>query len=154
MSHATLQVAALPPNFRGVWGPQVDSDMYNIGQRLHEFDASLTVHKIELKDGIMYSIVEHCADGEERLVFRTRQLDARVVEKCQYLLHVPFERRFAEAEARELKAEEERKEKEHQDLYERIGAPMHRQLEHDGFITHRGKSYAKRGPLLGSNRAR
>lgn len=145
MSHATLQVVGLPPNFRGVWGRQVTSDMYNIGQRLYEFDKSLSVYEIELATRKVYSVVEECGDGEQRLVFRTDHLDARVIEKCQYLLNVPFEKRFAEAEKVEARAEERRKEEEHAELYERIGAPMHRQLEHDGFITHRGKSFPKRG---------
>jgi hypothetical protein len=75
---------------------------------------------------------------------RVEALDGRLIEHLQFLLHVPFEQRFAEAERRADKIEADAKEKNLDELYERMGRPMWTELERCGFID-RNRSYAKRG---------
>lgn len=138
-----------PDNLRGRYGALVESDVYDICSRIKEVDPNLYIQLLDPPVQFAgkvyhYAIVEVCRDGVERLVCRVEELDARVIEHMQYLLHVPFEKRFAEAERLEAKAEAERREKEHAELYERIGRPMWTDLERCGFIQ-RPASYAKRG---------
>ncbi len=146
----TLALPTRPDNLHGGYGTPIDSDVYNICERLAEIDPRLKIHLIEPPICVgakvyNFGITEACDDGVERLVFRTDALDARVISHVQYLLKVPFATRFAKAEAIEARREEERQEAEHAKLYETMGGPMLRQLEHDGFIEHRGVSYPKRG---------
>jgi hypothetical protein len=133
-----------PSNLRGPWGELVTADQYHISERVQELDPNLYIYKFGTNGNITYAICEMCSDRVERLVYRTTALDGRVIERLQFLLHVPFAERLAEAEKIEKKAEEERKEAEHAELYERIGGPMLPDLERCGFIQ-RPKSYAKRG---------
>lgn len=137
-----------PQNMRGRYNRHVDGDVYNIAERIAEIDPSLYIDPIEppitLGDQTWnFAITEKCADGVERLVFRTECLDARILEHVQYLLHVPFEKRFDEAERREAKLQAEAKENELNELYERIGGPMRVDLERCGFAD-RNSSYPKR----------
>lgn len=123
-----------PDNLRGSWGTLVDTDVYGISERVKEIDPNLYIYRTEQPGGAVYSIGEMCVDGVERLVFRThQQLDARVIEKLQYLLHVPFEQRYAAAERAEAQLEAERKERELDQLYEDVGGPMRSMLYRCGF---------------------
>lgn len=143
-----LVVASQPRNLRYARG-HVEGDVFRICERLAEIDPRLFVEPLDPPvtfNGTTYhfSIVEECGDGVCRLVFRAPALDARIIEHVQYLMHVPFERRFKEAVDRAEQMEADAKEAELDDLYERMGRPMWTQLEHDGFIQ-RNRSYAKRG---------
>lgn len=143
-----LVLATTPRNMRYVRG-HVEGDVFRICERLEEIDKSLFVYPLDppVKAGdrtCHYSIVEECADGVPRLVFRATALDARILEHVQYLMNVPFEKRFAEAEARADKLEAEARENEKDELYETMGRPMLTDLERCGFIQRR-TSYAKRG---------
>jgi hypothetical protein len=147
---ASLALPTRPANLRGRFGDLVESDVFHICERLHELDKSLNVHVIDPPIAFgekvyRFAVTEQCADGVERLVFRVEELDARIIEHVRYLLRVPFEHRFNEAEKLADKLTAEAKEHELDKLYDTMGAPMLRQLEHDGFITHRGKSFPKRG---------
>ncbi len=139
-----LVAAGAPDNLRGAFGELVEDDVFDICKRIKEVDPSLVVYLMPAGSRRTFSIVEDCRDGVERLVFTTNELDARVIEKLQYLLRVPFEDRFAAAEKLEAKAEEEQKQREFEHLYENMGAPMVHDLERCGFIQ-RPRSYAKRG---------
>jgi hypothetical protein len=145
-----LVVPVRQSNFRQNGNAPLTGDMFNICERIKEINPNLYIWPLEppvqLGDRTFnYSIAEVCLDRVERLVMRVEHLDARILEHMQYLLKVPFEQRFAEAEALTDKFEADFKENELDKLYETLGAPMFKQMEHDGFITHRGPSYAKRG---------
>ena len=145
-----LVVPVHQSNFRQNGNAPLTGDMFNICERIKEIDANLYIYQldppVQLGDRTLnYSIAEVCQDRVERLVMRVEKLDARIIEHMQYLLRVPFEQRFAEAERLTDKFEADHKENELDKLYENLGAPMFRQLEHDGFITHRGRSFPKRG---------
>ena len=120
----------------------VESDMYNICERIKELDPNLKI--IHLIDGETQSfvIMETGRDGKEYYVMKTSELDGRVLEKLRYLLHVPFEDRIKALE----KGNEEFEKKAHEDaldeLYERVGRPMWTTLEKTGFID-RPVSYPK-----------
>lgn len=125
------------------------SDVFNICERIKEIDPNLYIYALDppvlLGDRVLnYSICEICRDGVERLVMRVNALDARIIEHLEYLLRVPFEQRFAEAERRADKIEADAREAELDKLYEEVGAPMLPLLERTGFMTRRS-SYAKRG---------
>lgn len=123
----------------------VEGDLFNIAERVREVDRSLQV--VQLNDPeYPYAVMEFCGDGVERLVFKVKALDGRVIERLRYLMARPLDERLRELEADEYKWEAERKEQELEELYERVGAPMWTQLDRDGFIAGgRGLSYAKRG---------
>jgi hypothetical protein len=127
----------------------VDSDMYNICDRVKELSPNLYIYLIEPAQhfaGRVYNfaVCEMCEDGVERLVKRYEHLDGRIIKELQYLLHVPFAERFAAAEALEKKREDEQREAQLDVLTEKIGLPMWGDLERTGFIT-RPVSYPKRG---------
>lgn len=126
----------------------VESDMFDIAKRLTEIDRSLHVFEIVEGDQHVYAVMEHCADGEERLVFKAEVLDARILDKVRYLFSVPFEHRFAEAEAEEARANAQFQEDQLDELYERVGRPMWTELDACGFID-RSTSYPKTGVTRG-----
>ncbi len=121
---------------------QVTADVYMICDRIAEVSPRLFIEELVRDGKKSYAIMEYCDDGVARLVFKTKELDARVVEKVQYLRHVPFEKRFQIAEDIEQKNAREQHENYMEKLYEQIGRPMWTQLEKDGFID-RPVSYPK-----------
>lgn len=136
-----LTIAATPRNLRYVRG-HVEGDVFRICERLEEIDKSLFVDPIDPPVTVgdktyHYAIVEECGDGVCRLVFRVQELDARIIEHVQYLMHVPFERRLDEAEKRADQMETDAREAEKDKLVETMGLPMLAQLHHDGFIQRR-----------------
>lgn len=123
----------------------VDSDMYNICERLQEIDRGLYVVQATRNGECVYNIMDAAPDGSVQRIFKCKELDARVLERVRYIMAVPFEERYEKA-CREIdEYEAQQKEEDLDDLYERLGRPMWSQLEHDGFIDGRNKSYAKRG---------
>lgn len=146
-----------PDNVRGKFGSYVTNDMYDIAKRIKEVDPSLCIQLLDPPvtfgaDVYNFAIVELCKDGEERLVYRTAELDGRVPEYLQYLLKVPFAKRFAEAERIEQKHKDDAHEESLDKLYEEMGGPMEIQLERCGF-TQRPISFAKTNPVARRARA-
>lgn len=149
MSSLTLPI--VPANLRtarpGI--KLVESDMFDICERLYELDRNLYVYELDPPVPLgsklyRYAICEMCADRVERLVMRVEALDARVITELERMLRVPFEHRFAEAERQEAADECARKESELNELADKIGLPMLPDLERTGFIQ-RSVSYPKRG---------
>lgn len=143
---------SLPP---GNTARFVDSDLYNICERIKQVSPRLQV--VLLEDGRgshTWAIMENCEDGVLRLVKKYRELDGRVITDMQRLLALPFEQRLEQALEEAEEAERKEREREMEALYERLGRPMWTQLEHDGFIETRPKSYPKIGVAAGGRRAR
>lgn len=141
-----------PQNVRGRFGSWVTADMFHIAQRIQEVGDNLYIQHLDppvtMGDQTWnFAIVEWVPHLQppERLVYRTEALDARVIQHVEYLLRVPFSKRFAEAEALEEKHRQEDIDRQLDEALENWGWDFRRQLEHDGFITHRGTSYPKRG---------
>lgn len=132
---------------------EVEGDVYDICERLKELDPRLHIILIEDGEQHAYVIMEHCDDGVERMVFKTKELDPRILDKARELLYVPFEDRLKKIDRENEAYEQAFKEEELDRLYEDFGGPMYNQLEHDGFIT-RSKSYPKLGIASGGQRAR
>lgn len=125
----------------------VDSDMYNICDRLREIHPDMYIVAATRDGEIIFNIMDAAPDGSVQRIFRCKELDARVLEKVRYIMSVPFEERYALA-CREIDEHDAaQKEEQLEDLYERLGRPMWTQLEHDGFIDGRNKSYSKRGVM-------
>ena len=131
----------------------VDGDMFNICERIKEISPDLYIVLLEKDDKFAYAVMEHCVDGVERLVFKVKELDARVCDKLRYLLAMPLAERVAEIEKQEYRLEADRREQEQEELYERFGRPMWTELERTGFIR-RGVSYPKRGAAGGKGSAK
>lgn len=71
----------------------VDSDLYNIAERVKEIDPSLVIvfHEDHPEP---FTVMEHCADGVTRFVKRYKVLDQRVLDDLRYMLSVPFDERL------------------------------------------------------------
>lgn len=134
-----------PDNMDKNFGERVEHDMFMISDRVKELDPNLFIVFHEDREELPYVIMEIGRDGNEHYVFGTDVLDGRVIEKLEYLLHVPFEYRFAEAEKEEAKAKADREAYEHEKLYEEVGAPMLPLLLKTGAIDTRRESYPTRG---------
>lgn len=122
----------------------VQSDVYDIAKRMAEISRSLYAIETEEHGKVEWIIMEHCDDGVDRLVFRSKHFDGRVIKRLQELFTVDFKTRFKLCEQAEFKFEADRKEAELEALYDRFGRPMWTDLEKCGFIT-RPVSYPKTG---------
>lgn len=150
MSDLIIPGSASPANLhlkRDVRAVMVESDLYDICERIKEIDPSLYIVQLEEDDRCAFAVMERCSDGIHRLVSKHKELDKRVLDKMLYLRAVPFEKRFNEIEAQVDKEEEDQRLKESEELYEKLGRPMLTQFAHDGFID-RNISYPKRGVAL------
>lgn len=123
---------------------EIDSDVYNICTQLKGISNRLFVVLLEGDDQYSFAVMEHCIDDVDRLVFRVKELDQRVVRKLYKLMELSLSDRMDQLEKDEYRMQQEQKELELDELYERFGRPMLSQLEHDGF-TQRPVSYPKRG---------
>lgn len=124
----------------------IDSDLFDVCQRVRGISEDLYLVEMSEGDEYAFAVMERCADGIDRLVFKTAELDARVLEKLRYLMAKPLPERLAEIEKMEYKHERDEEEAEHERLYETLGGPMLRELDRNGFLgAPRGTSYAKRG---------
>lgn len=125
----------------------VDGDMFDICKRIAHVSRSLYIVQLTDRKGTdcTYVVMERGLDGGSYMVLKTKELDARVIERVEYLLRVPFDKRFAEAEALERKAEADLRQAAIDETYERVGHAFQRQLWHDGFIEHRKTSYPTKG---------
>jgi hypothetical protein len=135
----------------------IESDMFSICERLAEISPRLYIVQLTEADQSAYVVMESCDDLVQRQVYKLQkgqQLDARVLTKVQYLLNVPFEHRYAAIEAENAKYEADHHENILEEAYEKMGGQFRKQLEHDGFITHRGTSYPLTGPRQRAGRPR
>lgn len=123
---------------------EIDSDVYNICGQIRSISPRLFVVLLTGQDEYSFAIMEHCIDNVDRLVFRVKELDQRVLRKLYQLMELSLADRMDQLEKDEWKLEQEQKEADLEEMYERVGRPMWTQLEHDGFIQ-RGVSYPKRG---------
>ncbi len=114
----------------------LESDLYDICNRIKEIDPALFIVVLDSKhqDGYSFAIMEHCDDGWDRLVWRVKELDQRVLNKAAYLKHVPFEKRIEEAEKVEARMKAEQDAQQFDELFENLGRPMQRELARTGFI--------------------
>lgn len=70
----------------------VESDVYDICNRIKEIDPNLSV---ALHEGHAqpWVVMERGPDGEDRFVSRYAELDSRILDNLRYMLAVPFEKR-------------------------------------------------------------
>lgn len=131
----------------------IDSDMFHICDRVKEISPTLHIFKLYDDDKYIYTVMEHCSDGVERLIFKVKALDNRVITRLQTLFSVELDTRIRMCDKENHRFEAHEKEEQLDDLYERLGRPMWTQLEHDGFIQ-RGVSYPKAGVATRGKKAR
>lgn len=132
----------LPP---GIEPRMVESDVYGICERVAEISPRLKVVVLEGQEH-PFAIMESCDDGVERLVFKVRELDNRVVEKLRRIMAMPLSERLRQIERDERRFKEQERERELEELYERVGRPMWTLLDRCGFLeAPRGVSYPKAG---------
>ena len=82
-----------PTNLRARGVTHVTSDLYDICARVKELDPRLFIVYHET-NALPYTVMEHCADGVDRIVRQYATLDARVLESLRYMLNVPFAQRW------------------------------------------------------------
>lgn len=150
-----------PDNVRGQFGSYVTHDVYHIAERLEELARGVNAHlHIESIDPPIeqfgrtyhFAIVEDTQVGPQ-LVMRVKELDARVITACERMLHIPFEKRFQEAEAECERWEAEEKERQLDELYENMGGNMRIMLERCGFTDSWGPRYAPMNKTARRHRA-
>lgn len=140
----------IPTNLRlpeGSQSYQVESDLYNICDRIRELHPALFIvlHQVPGREPY-FTVMEHCPDGVDRVTIpRVDELDARVLERIRYFLHVPVEKRLEEFDREEAAAKAAEKEQELDELYENLGLPMQHQMKRDGFSDPGGMSVSKAG---------
>lgn len=132
---------SLPP---GTKIEYIHNDVFGVCEQLREIDPSLYIVLLTGDDKYAWAIMENCHDGLQRLVFKTAELDARVLDRIRKMMALPLKERIARIDAEHKKREEERKEARKDEAVETIALPMYQQLEKDGFLQ-RPKSYPKTG---------
>lgn len=120
----------------------VSGDVYDICERIKELDRNLRVVPLP-SEHFPFGIALIEDDGTERLIFRAKVLDDRVIKRVRYIMGVPFEQRLAVIDKEIHRDEVEEKERQLEDLYDRMGGEMWHQLERCGF-SQRPVSYPKR----------
>ena len=142
----------LPPNLRSdrYRTQRITSDVFNVCERLQELNPRLFINVTQdhQTHKTAFTIVEETPTGTA-VVFRCNALDARVVEHVRYLLHVPLNKRFAEAERIADKYEADAAKQEQERLVEEVALPMLRDLHETGFLG----PYSKGGDASRSRRA-
>lgn len=121
----------------------VEGDVFDICKRLEEVDPALYIIQLEGDKRCEYAIMEHCADNVDRFVYKTPELDPRIIKKCEYMRAVPLEARLPAIEKELDDREDALKNDQMDELYENMGGPMLRQLRHDGFTDGNFTDYAK-----------
>lgn len=66
----------------------VDSDVLDIAKQIRAIGPLDVVWN---EYGEYYTIIEHCADGRERLVTTTTELDQRVVDRLMMISHTDYD---------------------------------------------------------------
>jgi hypothetical protein len=126
--------AGWPSNMLATVGAYVESDVFDICHRILEIDPDLLIVPNDPGHAHRFSIQHLDKNGNAYLVMTAETLDARILTDLQYLLHVPFEKRYAEAERLEAERERQRDEEQREKLYEKMGYQFYRQLDRCGFI--------------------
>lgn len=120
----------LPP---GTKARHVDSDMWNICERLREYDPRMSIIMLEYAAGVRWAIMERGPDGVDRMVCRVKELDARVIDECRRMAAIPADERLKVLEA-EIAKERAQADTDAQDaLYEKIGGGFYDGLYASGF---------------------
>jgi hypothetical protein len=130
-----LVAAGRPSNLQTpTLGTLVESDVFDICSRVKEIDPELTIVANDEGHAHRFSVQHVDKHGNTYLVMTADALDARILTELQYLLHVPHEKRYAEAERRERAAEESVALEQRELLYEKLGHQFYTQLDRCGFI--------------------
>ena len=119
----------------------VDSDLYNVAERIKEIDPNLYVvfHEDHPQP---FTVMENCHDGVSRFVSRYEELDQRILDDLRYMLSVPFDQRMKTAQARIDKANADL-EKPDEEILDWLTTEMRRELVKSGLSTPIGfTSYA------------
>lgn len=73
----------------------VESDVFNVCNRIKEVDRNLSVALQEGHD-LPWIVVEMCTDGEERLVKRYAELTPAILDDLRRMIAIPFQQRIDE----------------------------------------------------------
>lgn len=89
--------------YKGKYCRFVESDVYNVVNRIKEIDPRLYVvlHEGEKRPWV---VMEQCADGEVRFVTRYEELSPKILDDLRHMLAVPFQARI---DAMQKKLDEE-----------------------------------------------
>jgi hypothetical protein len=117
----------IPDNLVAKGYRHVESDLYNICERIKEVSPRLRLIFHERHPKKPWVVMEDCADGVERFVARYAVPDARILENLRYMLAVPFDERMKKVEA-EVEAHNEAHSEMDPEVIERMAYDMRRAL--------------------------
>lgn len=123
---------------------EVESDMFDICDRIAEVSPYLYIIDLEDDDAHSYAIMEDGLDGTQYLVFKVRELDARILPDLRRLAALSLQERIEAADKENYEWELSEKERKWEEFYEESGRGFYRDLEQAGFLE-RPTSYPKRG---------
>lgn len=138
-----MLVTAVPDNLRldvsGNKPALIESDLWNIAERIKEIDPSLIVvfHEGHKEP---FTIMEQCADGVTRFVARYAELDQRILEDLRYMARVPFDERMKIVERKIDKANAEL-EGTDPEVMDWLATEMRRELKKAGMIDPVGETF-------------
>jgi hypothetical protein len=161
MSELLINLADAPDNLQsGVHTRSyvIDSDMYNICNRIREEVEGgdrLYIVINERGDTCDYTVMENTHDGSKIVMkcgpgWPIDALDARVIERLRYMLHVPFSERLKIVEKENVEYEKRCHDEVLENMYERFGGQMRWDLLNCGFTESTGVSL----PLTNKNAMR
>ncbi len=121
----------------------VESDVFDICHRLAAVSPNLHLWQLE-EEGYEDAawVVTEAVYGQEQLVKKYAELDARMIEDVQRMRRIPLEHRVAAAQAEIDASEAATKQDALDNMYEEVGQKFLHRLEYDGFVQ-RPVSYHK-----------
>jgi len=120
----------------------VESDIYNIAERVRQLDPRLVIVVHEDAE-FPFVVMEEGPDGVSRFVKRYKELDQRVIDDLRYMQSVPFDERLKMAD-REINKNNAALEDIDEDMLDWIATEMRRELIKSG-MSDRSKGAFFRG---------
>lgn len=140
-----MLVAGIPDNMRlDVSGDQnkmamVDSDLWNIAERVKEIDPNLMIiFHADAKEPFV--VMENGPDGVSRFVARYAELDQRILEDLRYMARIPFDERMKKIE-REIDKRNEALEKPDEEVMDWLATEMRREMKKANMIDPVGETF-------------
>ncbi len=133
--HGTPDNMRLPGRLKGA--RMMTSDVFNVCEQIKQLDPNLYVvlHEGHEKP---FVVMEHCIDGQERMVKRYAELDSRILADLRKMITVPWSERYKQL-AREIDAHNRKQEAawEESEAHERFTFELGKALRESGIATGR-----------------
>lgn len=131
-----MLVTAVPDNMRldvsGEKPALIESDLWNIAERIKEIDPNLVVvfHEGHSEP---FTVMEQCRDGVTRFVARYKELDQRILEDLRFMQSIPFSERIQAVE-RKIDAANDALERPDEEVMDWLATEMRREMKKANMI--------------------